>query len=212
MCGKSYYHDYDGCAVGLHAEELSQLKWFGRIVKLSTFNPHVFYLRLLGPLGIRHGYEAGGYEAEAKPKLWPDHEAEAEAEAEALPFLIMKPKPNLKPRCLAAIKRLLFYLIHLIFTEIQATCAGQNGLKVKTVDIFSFRDHKGKVENLSFSDHEAEAFVKTRSWSWSRSWSRSWSFHFLKSRSWSRSRSFSLKSFGFMKPKLNPKQLRTHVC
>ncbi len=45
----------------------------------------------------RHGYEAWGYEAEAKPKLWLDHEAEAEAltfwnheaeaEAEALPFL-----------------------------------------------------------------------------------------------------------------------------
>ncbi len=43
----------------------------------------------------RHGYEAWGYEAEAKPKLWQDHEAEAEAltfwnheaEAEALPFL-----------------------------------------------------------------------------------------------------------------------------
>ncbi len=35
----------------------------------------------------RHGYKAWGYEAEAKPKLWLDHEAEAEAEAEALPFL-----------------------------------------------------------------------------------------------------------------------------
>ncbi len=47
----------------------------------------------------RRGYEAWGYEAEAKPKLWLDHEAEAEAEvltfwnheaeaeAEALPFL-----------------------------------------------------------------------------------------------------------------------------
>ncbi len=41
---------------------------------------------------IRHGYEAQGYEAEAKPKLWSNHEAEAkaltfwkhEAEAEAL--------------------------------------------------------------------------------------------------------------------------------
>ncbi len=33
----------------------------------------------------RHGYEAWGYESEAKPKLWLDHEAEAEAEA--LPFL-----------------------------------------------------------------------------------------------------------------------------
>ena len=31
----------------------------------------------------RHGYEAWGYEAKAKPKLWLDHEAEAEA----LPFL-----------------------------------------------------------------------------------------------------------------------------
>ncbi len=29
----------------------------------------------------RHGYEARGYETEAKPKLWSDHEAEAEAEA-----------------------------------------------------------------------------------------------------------------------------------
>ncbi len=44
---------------------------------------------------IRHGYEAWGYEAEAKPKLWLDHEAETEAEAltfwnheaEALPLL-----------------------------------------------------------------------------------------------------------------------------
>ena len=42
-----------------------------------------------------HGYEARGYEAEAKPKLWLEHESEAEAltflnhepEAEALPFL-----------------------------------------------------------------------------------------------------------------------------
>ena len=41
--------------------------------------------------------------------------------------------------------------------------------------------------------YEAEAFVK------SRSWSRNRSFHFLKSQS--RSRSFSLKSFGFVKPK-----------
>ena len=29
----------------------------------------------------RHWYEAWGYEAEAKPKLWSNHEAEAEAEA-----------------------------------------------------------------------------------------------------------------------------------
>ena len=29
----------------------------------------------------RHGYEAQCYEAEAKPKLWSNHEAEAEAEA-----------------------------------------------------------------------------------------------------------------------------------
>ncbi len=36
--------------------------------------------------GIRHGYEARGYEAEAKPKLWSKHEAEAEAEAKALNF------------------------------------------------------------------------------------------------------------------------------
>ena len=59
------------------------------------------YLREKGHFGYdaRHGYEAWGYEAEAKPKLWRDHEAEAEAEAltfwnheaeakaEALPFL-----------------------------------------------------------------------------------------------------------------------------
>ncbi len=64
----------------------------------------------------------------------------------------------------------MFHLItssNLIFIEIQANCAGQNGLKVKTVDIFSFWDHKGKVEDLTFSDHEAEAeaeaFVKSRS-------------------------------------------------
>ncbi len=54
---------------------------------------------LAGGAPPRHGYEARGYEAEAKPKLWLDHEAEAEAEAltflnheaeaeaEALPFL-----------------------------------------------------------------------------------------------------------------------------
>ncbi len=32
-------------------------------------------------LWSRHGYEARGHEAEAKPKLWSNHEAEAEAEA-----------------------------------------------------------------------------------------------------------------------------------
>ena len=56
------------------------------------------------------------------------------------------------------LKRPLFYLIYLIFTEIQANCSGQNGLKGKTVDIFSFWDHKGKVEDLTFLDHKAEAF------------------------------------------------------
>ena len=32
-------------------------------------------------VAIRHGYEARGYEAEAKLKLWSNYEAEAEAEA-----------------------------------------------------------------------------------------------------------------------------------
>ncbi len=32
----------------------------------------------------RHGYEAWGYKAEAKPKLWRDHEAEAKSEAEGM--------------------------------------------------------------------------------------------------------------------------------
>ena len=61
-----------------------------------------------------------------------------------------------------------------------------------------------KTEALTFLDHEAEAEAFAESWSWSRSRS----FNFLKPRSWSRS--FSLKSFGFVKPK--PKQLRIHVC
>ncbi len=63
--------------------------------------------------------------------------------------------------------------IHLIFTKIQANGAGQNGLEVKTVDIFNFWDHKGKVEDLTFLDpkpkpkpkllwsHEAEAKAVT---------------------------------------------------
>ncbi len=38
-------------------------------------------MRSLHNTKSRHGYEARGYEAEAKPKLWSNHEAEAEAEA-----------------------------------------------------------------------------------------------------------------------------------
>ncbi len=53
------------------------------------------------------------------------------------------------------------------------------------------------------SRSEAEALIK------SRSWSRSRSFDILKPRSWSRS--FGLKCFGFVKPKPKLKQLRTHV-
>ena len=63
-----------------------------------------------------------------KPKL--DHEAEAKAfafrnhEAEALPFLNHEAEAKSKAT---------LYLL-----KYMANCAGQNGLKVKIVDIFSF--------------------------------------------------------------------------
>ena len=41
---------------------------------------------ILNEIYTRHGFEARGYEAEAKPKLWSNHEAEAVAVAEALTF------------------------------------------------------------------------------------------------------------------------------
>ena len=52
-----------------------------------------------------------------------------------------------------------------VHKSISGTLIRSIAILVKTVDIFSFWDHKGKVEDLTFSDHEAEAeaFVKSRS-------------------------------------------------
>ncbi len=49
------------------------LVWVGRF----TWNTNIFFLGLIG----RHANEARVYEAEAKAKLWSNHEAEVEAEA-----------------------------------------------------------------------------------------------------------------------------------
>ncbi len=93
-----------------------------------------------------------------KPKLCLDHGAEGEAKA--LPFLNHKAEAESEAQVFGSYYKGPCFTL---FTEIQANCSGQNGLKVKTVDIFSFWDHKGKVEDLTFLDHEAEAFVKSRS-------------------------------------------------
>ncbi len=44
----------------------------------------------------RHGYKARGYKAEAKPKLWSNHEAESEAKALTFWSMELKPKPEPK--------------------------------------------------------------------------------------------------------------------
>ena len=117
----------------------------------------------------------------------------------------LKPKPKLclfkswsrsriwSPGVWWLLKRPLFHLIHLIFTKIQANCSGQDGLKVKTVDIFSFWDHKGKNEDLASLDHEDEAVQSQSFCEVTKLKPKLWLFEITK-----------------LKPKLWPQKLRLH--